>query len=868
MASSDASSDVAHPVEAALEKHGPEVGAAIPDSPLLAVSAARAGRLADVRPAHVLALQARAGNRAVGRHLDHGTRPTTLMRAPTAEAEPAAPPAGIPEGGVSVDKIGVVEWDRAPELRLRSSPDTTTDTNIIGSLPFATRLQIIKRFPGKWYFISTTDGRTGYCGSEYVRTDLPEPGARRHKVRSGLHGFAISIAEQYYKDKADDWGQDLRFYVNVLAWANGVGVPDTYDGWRFVHFKGGDKIWVPSQPFARSLVGKINSGSLSYEILDAVGLAGFLDRVGQLLDDFRTAIANSKKYMAAAVRRHVVEALYNVVVSLAVMLVGAIAVMALFTAAGAALGALAGGAGAGPGAAAGFELSVVFLEWLGLGFLVKWIADTLTGVFGSFGKFLSSVWNARGDEKKLDSAGYDFADAIGTLLGTLVEALVLWIASVGLEAGIARLKETSLGRRLGESFFKWLREQHAKREEFRQREERLRREGEEARKREADEKLKREREETERREREEAEKRAREEAERHAREEAARKQREEAERREREEADRRKSEEAEARARQEAEQRAREEAERRAREAADKRPDEKPGKEQTPAAKDWKVCFLAGTLVETESGRVPIERIGVGTRVLAIGPDGRCGFFAVGATHSGLTERVMRVGVGGGELHATRRHPFRVDLHGWTAARDLQPGHRLVSLNGRPVDVRRVTSARLPTATPTFNLTVREAANYFVSAGGPAVLVHNGPPKTPPLPNFDQPLYWTFGAPRGRTEGPKIDYDGISMWKTESTAEVKKMMELRVNLDNRKLDDLMVAHTEAQLKGANIALPETPGDPVANMTKAGFKHHSARPAASPDPNVHLKLEEITATQTMLRGAKGQKLSPEKLNPLC
>ena len=39
-----------------------------------------------------------------------------------------------------------------------------------------------------------------------------------------------------------DWGQDLRFYVNVLAWANGKRVPDMVDGWRWVHFKAGEKL--------------------------------------------------------------------------------------------------------------------------------------------------------------------------------------------------------------------------------------------------------------------------------------------------------------------------------------------------------------------------------------------------------------------------------------------------------------------------------------------------------------------------------------------------------------------------------------------------------------------------------------------------
>jgi hypothetical protein len=67
---------------------------------------------------------------------------------------------------------------------------------------------------------------------------LPEPGATLHKVRAGQPGFAISIAEQHHGRDADDWGQDLRFYVNVLAWVNKRPIPDSTSGWKSLQFRG------------------------------------------------------------------------------------------------------------------------------------------------------------------------------------------------------------------------------------------------------------------------------------------------------------------------------------------------------------------------------------------------------------------------------------------------------------------------------------------------------------------------------------------------------------------------------------------------------------------------------------------------------
>jgi hypothetical protein len=379
------------------------------------------------------------------------------------QARPEAPPppvvTEIPEGGREVNRVGIINRDREPQVRLRSSPAIDAD-NIVTTLSFNTHVQVIKEFPGDWLFVSTSSGDLGYVAAAYVWTNLPEPNARLHRVGSGTGGTAIAIAERYYSAYANDWGQDLRFYVNVLAWANRITVPNTTDGWRQVHFQIGDLIWIPSHDFARSLQGTVNSGSLSYNIADTIGVASVIERTAQLWEDLGRALSLSQQYMRDAIARHVEEALYNALYSLAIMLVAAIGILAFSTAIGAAIGAAIGffagaGVGAAPGAAAGatagFEAGMVILEWLGLAMLLVWIGQALVETGAAFGTFIGSVWDARGDERTLRRAAREFAEAVGILLGNLLEGVLLYAASVGLGRGIGMLRASRIGKAMGET---------------------------------------------------------------------------------------------------------------------------------------------------------------------------------------------------------------------------------------------------------------------------------------------------------------------------------------------------------------------------------------------------------------------------------
>lgn len=358
--------------------------------------------------------------------------------------------AAVPTGGLLVNRPGIVAWAGDPELRLRTEPAVADVDNIIRTLPFNTRLTVIKEFPGDWYFVSTADGDLGYAafrqsGLPYIRTDLPEPTARLHKVESGVAGTAIAIAERYYGAKADNWGQDLRFYVNVLAWVNKISVPDTTSGWKSVHFQAGQVIWIPGQQFALTLKGIVNSGSTSYNIADAVGVAELIERIGELIEDVGTAIEISLDYMAESIQRHCEEAMWGVLEGLAQMIVMSAALLAVLTAIGAAIG------GGAPGAALGFEVGMALLEWMGLAMFVVALAQAMVAVGDAIGKFLAIVWEARGDRQKLDEAGRMFAEGVGILIGKLLEALISYVIAKGMGGAMKSLRGTKLGSSLADT---------------------------------------------------------------------------------------------------------------------------------------------------------------------------------------------------------------------------------------------------------------------------------------------------------------------------------------------------------------------------------------------------------------------------------
>ena len=152
-------------------------------------------------------------------------------------------------------------------------------------------------------------------------------------------------------------------------------------------------------------------------------------------------------------------------------------------------------------------------------------------------------------------------------------------------------------------------------------------------------------------------------------------------------------------------------------------------------------CFAAGTLVQTENGKVPIESVQEGDSVLALHEEtGELGYFPVSDTMVNFNKPVRRIRVKGPDgleenLVVTDEHPFFSNatpmqieegnnpLHAgqWKPAQDLEPGMWLLDPNGNPVEIIEIE--RLPEQVDVHNLTVDDAHTYFV--GENEILTHN-----------------------------------------------------------------------------------------------------------------------------------------------
>jgi RHS repeat-associated protein len=133
-------------------------------------------------------------------------------------------------------------------------------------------------------------------------------------------------------------------------------------------------------------------------------------------------------------------------------------------------------------------------------------------------------------------------------------------------------------------------------------------------------------------------------------------------------------------------------------------------------------CFVAGTLVATACGLVPIEDLQAGDWVWARDEvTGDVRLCEVEGTYRNESPVILEVTAGGETLATTPGHPFWVQDVGWKDAGDLEVGDRLVNLRGESVVVEDIR--RRPVPEPVFNFSVAGLHTYFVGQGG--IWVHN-----------------------------------------------------------------------------------------------------------------------------------------------
>jgi LysM repeat protein len=199
---------------------------------------------------------------------------TGTPRAQTTGSSSPSVPGSVPqrrapfESGKEIGSFGRVSHDEG--VNLRETPNGT----LLRRLPFNTRVFVGRELPGDWYFVALDDGSFGYVAGQYVSIHPPEPWAVLHKIKK--NEGALQIVKQYYKGNAISWGQDERYYVNVLVEANrgkklaGIYKPTENANWSQTQTRENYLIWIPALDFARSLRGKVSSGSISHQAWEAV----------------------------------------------------------------------------------------------------------------------------------------------------------------------------------------------------------------------------------------------------------------------------------------------------------------------------------------------------------------------------------------------------------------------------------------------------------------------------------------------------------------------------------------------------------------------------------------------------------------------
>jgi tetratricopeptide (TPR) repeat protein len=141
---------------------------------------------------------------------------------------------------------------------------------------------------------------------------------------------------------------------------------------------------------------------------------------------------------------------------------------------------------------------------------------------------------------------------------------------------------------------------------------------------------------------------------------------------------------------------------------------------RVPIERRVHVCFPAGTPVLTVYGRVPIEKVRSGDRVLSQDPrTGELTYKTVHETTLLPATPLAQLTFGKEKLLATPGHPFWIVGEGWRVARFLQAGDVVHSLHGAAV-IDAVEEAR---PSEVYNLVVNDLHNYFV--GEAALLVHD-----------------------------------------------------------------------------------------------------------------------------------------------
>ena len=136
------------------------------------------------------------------------------------------------------------------------------------------------------------------------------------------------------------------------------------------------------------------------------------------------------------------------------------------------------------------------------------------------------------------------------------------------------------------------------------------------------------------------------------------------------------------------------------------------------------MCFVAGTLVSSENGLVPIEEIKEGDYVYAYNEDtDKIELHEVIKTFVREVNDVLVIKLADAEIVTTSEHPFWVREKGWVVASEVKKDDWLRTKENEYFSVLSVEIKFLEKPVPVYNFEVENAHSYFVGCN--EILVHN-----------------------------------------------------------------------------------------------------------------------------------------------
>ena len=138
-------------------------------------------------------------------------------------------------------------------------------------------------------------------------------------------------------------------------------------------------------------------------------------------------------------------------------------------------------------------------------------------------------------------------------------------------------------------------------------------------------------------------------------------------------------------------------------------------------------CFVAGTKVKTENGFKNIEDIKIGDRVYSFNLDNNEIELkeVLELIHSSAKD-TYKMTIGGKTVEMTSKHQVYIVDKGWTRAYNIKIGDMMLSASGDKVKITNIEHIKYDEPINTYNLTVEDNSNYFVT--DIQVLVHNAAP--------------------------------------------------------------------------------------------------------------------------------------------